>query len=47
MKKKAIRKPRAAYPKLTGKALDKAISEAQRDPLFMKEIRKFIKITTS
>ena len=30
-----------------GDALTKAIKEAQKDPKFMKDIRKFIKATTS
>lgn len=33
--------------KLTGKELDKAIKEAQKDPEFMREIDIFIKATTS
>ena len=33
--------------KLKGDKLIKAIKEAQKDPQFMKEIKKFIKATTS
>jgi len=33
--------------KLQGKELIKAIKEAQKDPEFMSEIRKFIRITTN
>lgn len=33
--------------KLRGKALYRAIAEAQKDPEYMREVRKFIKITTS
>jgi len=32
--------------KLKGKALTKAMNEAQKDPEFIKDIKKFIKITT-
>ena len=38
-----IKKP----SKLRGKALYRAIAEAQKDPGYMREVRKFIKITTS
>ena len=33
--------------KLTGNELIKAIKEAQKDPEYMKEVRAFIKATTS
>ena len=33
--------------KLTGKELIKAILEAQKDPEWVKEVRRFIKATTS
>lgn len=33
--------------KLRGNALSKAIKEAQRDPQFFKEIREFIKASTT
>jgi hypothetical protein len=33
--------------KLRGDALTKAIEEAKKDPQWMKELREFIKITTS
>ncbi len=33
--------------RLTGRELAKAIKEAQKDPEFMKDIRKFIKAATS
>jgi len=33
--------------KLSGKALIQAIKEAQKDPEYMAEVRKFIKYTTS
>ena len=32
--------------KLKGKALTKAMNEARKDPQFIREINKFIKITT-
>jgi len=38
-----IKKP----SKLKGKALYRAIEEAQKDSGYMKEVKKFIKITTS
>jgi len=33
--------------KLKGSALSKAISEAQNDEEFMKEIREFVRVTTN
>jgi len=33
--------------KLSGDELIKAIKEAQKDPKFMKEVKEFIRITTS
>ena len=33
--------------RLRGEALSKAINEAKKDPQFMREVRKFVKITTS
>lgn len=33
--------------KMTWKQLIRSIKEAQKDPEFMKEVRKFIRITTS
>tara|TARA_Y100000034_G_scaffold135315_1_gene206728 strand:+ start:9641 stop:9799 length:159 start_codon:yes stop_codon:yes gene_type:complete len=52
MNKKAINRngtatSRANYPKLKGKELTKAINEVHKDPKFMAEIKKFIKVTTS
>lgn len=38
---------RGASSELKGKELDRAIKEAQKDPEFMREINKFIKVTTS
>lgn len=32
---------------LRGESLYKAIKEAQKDPKFMKEVKEFIRITTS
>ena len=39
-------KKKKSGSKLSGKELAKAIKEAQKDPQFVKDINKFIKITT-
>ena len=38
---------RPSYPRLKGDDLSKAIDEAHKDPDFMEEIKKFIKVTTN
>jgi hypothetical protein len=38
---------RGVGSELKGEELDRAIKEAQKDPEFMREINKFIKVTTS
>ncbi len=38
---------RGASSELKGEELGRAIKEAQKDPEFMREINKFIKVTTS
>lgn len=45
-KNKSMKK-RVTYSKLKGEKLIDAIKEAQKDPEFIREINKFIKITTS
>jgi hypothetical protein len=42
-----MRKGTRTTSKLTGSSLIRAIKEAQKDPEFVREIRKFIKVTTS
>lgn len=40
-------KKKAHSSKLKGKRFVKAVRDAQKDPQFMEEINKFIKITTN